>query len=138
MIMEHTIKKLPESRVEILVSLSREDIDKYLAETEERLASQITIEGFRPGKVPKALARKRLGEQAIKEQALKYAIEMSFDEVLKKEKLEVLKRDEIKIKENTNEKLVYQLALSVLPVVTVSIILVLILNENWLKSARMK
>ena len=87
----------------------------YTAETEKRLAKEIKVEGFRPGKAPKEIARKKIGEQAIREEALNLAVQASLAKILSKERLDIMEQSELKIKENSADKLIYQIILTVFP-----------------------
>lgn len=113
--MRSTIKKLPESKVQLEVSLSKEELQDFAREAEKKLANEIRIKGFRAGKVPKELVRQQMGEQKIKEEALSIAVQSSFADVVKKEKLDVISQTDFKIKENTPEQLVYGMTLSIFP-----------------------
>lgn len=87
----------------------------YAAETEKRLTKEIKIEGFRPGKAPKEMARKKIGEQTIREEALNLAVQASLAKALAEENFDVMEQADFKIKENSAGKLVYQVRLALFP-----------------------
>ena len=58
--MTFSTKNLKDSQVELTIDLNKEDLLLYTAETEKRLAKEIKVEGFRPGKAPKEIARKKI------------------------------------------------------------------------------
>ncbi len=113
--MTSSIKKIKDSQVELTVDLDKHDLLGYITETEKRLAASVRIEGFRPGKVPKEVLRNKIGEQAIKEEALSLAVQSSLAKAISAEKLEVIEQSDFKIKENLGDKLVYQVNLVVFP-----------------------
>lgn len=113
--MTFTTKKLKDSQIELEVNLDKDDLLLYVAETEKRLAGEIKIKGFRPGKAPKELARKALGEQVIKEEALNLAVQSSLAKVLAKQKLDILDQSDFQIKENLADRLVFTVKLLVFP-----------------------
>jgi len=113
--MEHKITARKGERLELSVELGKNDLEKYLTQAEQRLAQQVTIPGFRPGKAPARALHEHLGDAAILEEALKLALSGSLDQIVAEEKLDVLRTADLKIKENTAEKLHYEVVLTVFP-----------------------
>lgn len=113
--MTFTTKKLPDSKVELTVNLEKGDLLSYITEAEERLAHHVKLEGFRPGKVPKERARDRIGEDKIREESLKIAIQSSLKEALAKESFDIIEQLDFKIKENSAERLIYQTVFLIFP-----------------------
>jgi trigger factor len=81
--MKTTIKKLPKSKVKLSIELEKNELEKYFDQAFEELAPTVTVKGFRPGKAPRAIAEKQIGEERIKITALDKAITHSFVEALK-------------------------------------------------------
>ena len=50
--MQATTKELKTGSLQLTVVLDREDLAPYISQAEKDLASQIQVDGFRPGKVP--------------------------------------------------------------------------------------
>ncbi|MBI2063543.1 MAG: trigger factor [Candidatus Yanofskybacteria bacterium] len=113
--MTFSTKNLKDSQVELTIDLNKEDLLLYAAETEKRLAKEIKVEGFRPGKAPKEIARKKIGEQVIREEALNLAVQSSLAKVLDEKKLDIMEQSDFKIKENSAGRLIFQIILSVFP-----------------------
>jgi trigger factor len=113
--MTSAVKKLPDSKVELTVSLEKGELLSFAKRTEEQLARNVKLEGFRPGKAPKDWVRKKLGEDKVREEALKTAIQLSLKEALAKENLDVIDQLGLEMKENSPEKLVYQATFLVFP-----------------------
>ena len=113
--MEHKITARKGERLELSVELGKSDLEKYLARAEQALSQQVTIPGFRPGKAPARALHEHLGDAAILEEALKLALSGSLDQIVAEEKLDVLRTADLKIKENTAEKLDYEVVLTVFP-----------------------
>ena len=113
--MQYSIKKLPDSKVEFTVSLDKDELISYVNKTENQLAGEIQIEGFRPGKAPKEIIRKKIGEAKIREEALGLAIQSSLSEALAKESLDVIDQSDLKVNENTPDGLTYQAVFYVFP-----------------------
>lgn len=113
--MTHTLKKLPGSKIELTVELGKEELQDYVAETEKQLANDARLDGFRPGKVPREQIRKQVGEAKIREQALALAVQSSLLDTVKKEKLEIISQEEIKVQTNTGDKLTYRVVFNIFP-----------------------
>lgn len=113
--MTFTTKKLKNSQVELMVNLDKADLFSYTTEAEKELVKEIKIDGFRPGKAPKEIIRKKVGEQVIKEEALNLAVQSSLAKALVEQKLDVLDQSDFKIKENSAEQLIFTVNLLVMP-----------------------
>lgn len=113
--MEHKISARKGERLDLAVELNKSDLEKYLTQAEQILAQSVAIPGFRPGKAPARVLHEHLGEAAILEEALKLALSGSLDQIVAQEKLDVLRTTDLKIKENSADKLLYEVALIVFP-----------------------
>ena len=114
--MKNTIKDLPKSQKEISVEISVEEMEKYMNNALDKLAKNIKLDGFRDGKVPKDVAEKQLGDAAIFEEASHEAIEKSYLEIIKENKLNPLGQPKAEItKAAPNNSLEYKIVISVMP-----------------------
>ncbi|MEK7151626.1 MAG: trigger factor [Patescibacteria group bacterium] len=118
--MTFTTKNLKDSQVELTVDLGIEDLVLYTAEAEKELYKNLKLEGFRSGKVPKEVARKAVGEQVIKEEALNLAIKTSLTKILDEQKFEVVEQSDFQIKENSATRLLFSLKLVTFPEIELS------------------
>ena len=59
--------------VRLTVEVPSVDVDKLLSRTYKRLAQQVKVPGFRPGKAPKAVIDQRLGKDFVRNEALQAA-----------------------------------------------------------------
>ncbi len=113
--MTFTAEKLPDSKIKLVVNLDKKDLLSCVEEAEKRLARNVKLGGFRPGKAPKDMVRKAVGEEKIREEALQMAVQSSLTKVMADEKLDVLDRVSFEIKENSPEKLVYWATFLIFP-----------------------
>ncbi len=113
--MTSTVKKLPDSKVELTIGLDKKELLLFTERVEEELARGMKLEGFRPGKAPRNLVRKEMGEDKIREEALKAAIQSSLKDALAKEDLDIIDQLDLKVKENSADKLVYQTIFLIFP-----------------------
>jgi trigger factor len=119
--METSVKKIENSQIELTVSLGKEDLFSYVEEAEKKLAQEAKLEGFRPGKAPKEMIRKQLGEAKIREIAMDLAVHASLDKALAEKNLDIIEHTDFKIVENSAEKLIYKVDLLVLPEIKLGI-----------------
>lgn len=114
--MKVSIKNLPKSQKEIIVEIFVEEMEKYKNKALERLAKNIKVDGFREGKVPRDIARKQVGEMAIFEEATNMAIESSYLETIKENKLNPIGQPKAEItKVADGNPLEYKIIISVMP-----------------------
>jgi trigger factor len=95
-------EKLPKSTVQLMVDVPKLDIKKEEAEAFTRLQKNLTIEGFRQGKVPKDIAEKHLTKEVIYQELAQKMISRIYQELLTKENLKPIispKVDLLKAKE---------------------------------------
>ena len=113
------IKKLPNSQVEISVSASWDQWEKYLEIAAKEYSKEIKIEGFRPGKAPKDMVEKKVGKGALLEAAAQTALRETYAKVLIEKKIEAIgapKAELTKLAEGN--ALEYKIVTDVLPVLT--------------------
>lgn len=76
--MKTKLEKLPKSRIKMHVELDQEEMAKYVEQAYQELAPTVTIKGFRPGKAPRDMIERHLGDERIKHVALDKALPESF------------------------------------------------------------
>ncbi len=69
-----TVTELPESRVRVDVDVPAAEVGRQLQQAARKLGSQLRIPGFRKGKVPPAVVIRRLGREAVLDEALRDAL----------------------------------------------------------------
>ena len=72
--MKTTVKNISDTRVEIKVTLDKEDLAAAHKEAVDRLSKEVSAPGFRKGKVPAEMAEKRLNPNDIAQAALDIAV----------------------------------------------------------------
>ena len=83
----YKINKLPKHTVEITLNLPLATITKEKEAAFVRLQAELTVEGFRKGKAPRAIAEKNLNIEAIYQEMMKVILPKIYEEIVKKEKL---------------------------------------------------
>lgn len=113
--MEYSQQKLSKSKIEIAFNIEKEEWDNYIAKTYNKNKHKYSIEGFRKGKVPMQVLVNRFGKEFFYEDALDDAMDASYMEVLTKEKLNVVSRPEVDVKEIGDDGVKFVITVAVKP-----------------------
>jgi FKBP-type peptidyl-prolyl cis-trans isomerase (trigger factor) len=90
-------KELPHSEVEFAGEVPQEALEPYRGRALEHLASHMELPGFRPGKVPKDLALKKIGDMALLEEALELFIKDFYPALIEHSKTDAVGRPDIRV-----------------------------------------
>jgi len=69
-----TVTELPESRVRVQAEVSPEEVERRVQQAARELGRQMRVPGFRKGKVPPPVVIRRLGREAVLDEALRSAL----------------------------------------------------------------
>jgi trigger factor len=69
-----TVTELPESRVRVQAEVPADEVERRLLQAARQLGRQMRIPGFRKGKVPPPVVLRRLGREAVLDEALRSAL----------------------------------------------------------------
>ena len=83
--MKTKFKKISDSRVEITVTLDKDDLNQAKKKATEKLAKEIKVEGFRKGKVPVEVAKKFIPENDLNAETIDFAVRSTVIEAFSKE-----------------------------------------------------
>lgn len=113
--MQVTEKKNEGLKREFEIKLLAKDINKKVEIRLEEVSKTVKAPGFRPGKVPLALVKKKHGQQVLGE-VLESAVEESSRKVMEDNKVFPAGKPDIKVESfNEGEDLVYSMAFEVYP-----------------------
>lgn len=101
--MKITVNNLEHSHVEVIVDVEEKTWKEAQEKSFEKLARDLSLPGFRKGKVPLDMARKHIDSYKILNEAINHLLQPTFDEVLKEKKLRPIVRptvDVTKVSEN--------------------------------------
>ncbi len=104
--MKVQIERLDATRVRLDIEVPSEDVNAALSETYESLRSQVSIPGFRKGRVPVSILKSRFPEY-VSTEAVRYLVAPAYEEAIDRERLNPLSQptfepplNELQIKEN--------------------------------------
>lgn len=69
------------------ITISAAEVDKSFKQAVARIANQVKIPGFRPGKAPRNIIEMHYGKEAVKEEAFNICINNAYQQALEAEKL---------------------------------------------------
>ena len=99
------------------VSISLAAVNAEEEKTARRYATSVRLPGFRPGKAPAAMVRKRF-KDAIRQQVLETLVQEAFKEVIEREKLDVAAQPHVHgVKFDEGQPLTFELHLEVRPTI---------------------
>lgn len=91
------LSNLPESEVELIGEVPYEEIVPYREAALAHLSEHVELPGFRPGKVPKDMVLKKVGEIAVLEEAAELFVKDFYPELVMEHKVEAVGRPDIRI-----------------------------------------
>src|SRR5215210_5974567 len=100
------------------VSVPLETVQEAEERTAKRYATSVRLPGFRPGKAPTALVRKRF-KDAIRQQTLESLLQEAYQEVISREQLKVVSTPHLHdVRFDEGKPLVFELHIEVRPEIT--------------------
>jgi len=84
------IKELPKSEIEITSEISGEEFSKFWPKAVGELSKNVSLPGFRPGKIPEKILVEKVGEGAVLEKAAEMALQDVYPKIVQEKKLEVV------------------------------------------------
>ncbi|MBP9751589.1 MAG: trigger factor [Candidatus Moranbacteria bacterium] len=118
--MDIKVTKLPKSRVEMEISVPWDEWKGEIDHAAQHLASEIKVEGFRPGKAPRAMLEKRLGKATVLIEGAEHAIDHLYPAALEQSKVDAIGKPEVRLDEvKDGESLRFTVTTAVMPDVTI-------------------
>ena len=100
------IERIDATRVRLDIEVPAEDVNAALKETYEALRTQVSIPGFRKGRVPVAILKSRFPDY-VNSEAVRYLVAPAYEDAIYREKLNPLAQptftpalDELRVQEN--------------------------------------
>jgi trigger factor len=108
-------ERLPESRIEVKIEVEGERLERAMESASRRLASKVKIPGFRPGKAPRAVLERHLGEHAVLHEAIDRLMPDVYQEALDQEGIDPIDQAEYELV--TEQPLVARFTVPVRPTI---------------------
>lgn len=95
--MHTSVEPLEGNKVKLSVEVDEEEIRQDEDGTLTRLAREVRLPGFRPGRVPRKLIANRLGARALRQEVIQDAVPRYLEEAVGEQDLDVIARPEVDI-----------------------------------------
>lgn len=95
--MPSTVEKLNPTRVKLTVEIPFADLQPYLDKAYKEIADQVSIPGFRKGKVPATVIDQRFGRGVVLQEAINEAIPDTYNTAIDEHKVYPMAQPEVEI-----------------------------------------
>jgi len=95
--MKSTLETLEDNRVKLSVEVDEAEFDSAIDAAFKRIAKEVRIPGFRPGKAPRRLLEAQFGHQVGREEALREAMPEYYSKAVVEHDVDVIAPPEIEI-----------------------------------------
>ena len=110
------VNKVSSSKFEVEVELEKEAWKAAQEKAFDKLAKQVKIDGFRPGKAPKDIFVKHYGMEGLLYEASNKAIEAAYDKMIEENKdLEIVAQPMVDITKVDEKEIEYKFILTLKP-----------------------
>jgi trigger factor len=92
-----TVSPLEGNKVKLSVEVDEDEFDKAISDAYRKIAREVRIPGFRPGKAPRKILERRLGSQVGREQALSDALPGYYAQALAEHDVDAIDSPDIDI-----------------------------------------
>jgi trigger factor len=92
-------EQLPKSQVAMTIEVPAERVDATYEKVLNRLASRAKVEGFRPGRAPRALVEARLGPAAIREEVVETIVPEVVQQALRDKSINPIDNPDVEVVE---------------------------------------
>jgi trigger factor len=114
--MDVKIEEKSETKKEIVVSISIEEMEKYIDKAAHKLSHEMTIKGFRTGHIPRNIVENTIGKESLFEEASRVAVEETYPQIIEENNLFTLSSPEVEIvKCAFGNEVVYKAIVYVMP-----------------------
>jgi trigger factor len=85
-----TVERVDDTTVKLSVTVEAERVGQAVDAAARRLAGEVKVPGFRPGRVPRRVLETRLGKQTLVQEAMRDALPQFYTEAVQAEQLAVV------------------------------------------------
>jgi trigger factor len=117
--MNTIVKNLSDTKVELTITLGKEELDAAEKVAISKLAKTVKVQGFRKGKVPPSVAAKNIDSEMLSQQTLEDALSKAVAQAYMDEGIQALDRPAVEIKKFVpGQELEFTAEAEILPKVT--------------------
>ena len=118
--MRSTVEALEGNKVKVSVEVDEAEFEKAIDAAFKRIAREVRIPGFRPGKAPRRVLEARLGPEYGRSEALREALPEYYVEAVKEHEVDVIASPEFDITDGADAGAVtFDAVVEIRPTVTI-------------------
>src|SRR3954467_2667005 len=118
--MQSSVEPLEGNKVKVSVELDEGELEKAIDAAFRKIAREVRIPGFRPGKAPRRILEARLGTEAARQEALRDSLPDYYAQALKEHDVDAIAAPEIDITSGEeNGPIAFDAVVEVRPQITV-------------------
>ncbi|MEI6374151.1 MAG: trigger factor [Actinomycetes bacterium] len=95
--MKHDVETLSPTRVKFTIEVPFDELQGAMDAAYKRISSQVTIPGFRKGKVPARVIDQRFGRGAVLEEVVNDAVPMAYESAVRESGIAAIGRPDIEV-----------------------------------------
>ncbi len=119
--MNSTLETLDDNKVKLSVTIEEADFEPELEAAYKRIAKEVRMPGFRPGKVPRKIIEKQFGPAMARQEAMQQALPNFYSQAIAENDVDVIAAPEIEITGGEEEgDVTFDAVVEVRPVITIS------------------
>lgn len=101
--MRSTVESLEGNKVKLSVEVGADEFENAIDDAFRRIAREVRLPGFRPGKAPRRVLEARLGKGAAREEALREALPGYYADAVREHEVDVIASPQIDITEGQED-----------------------------------
>ncbi|MDH3755387.1 MAG: trigger factor family protein, partial [Acidimicrobiia bacterium] len=119
--MRSTVSELEDNRVKLLVEVDETEFEPEVDAAFRRIAFEVKLPGFRPGKAPRKILEARLGVGYAREEALRESLPGYYANAVREHDVDVIAPPEIDVTDGQEAGTVtFEAVVEVRPIVSVA------------------
>lgn len=95
--MKATVEPLEGNKVKLSVEVEELEFDRAVEAAIRKIAREVRIPGFRPGKAPRRLVEARIGKDGVRQEAMREALPEYYSEALRQTEVDAIAPPEIDV-----------------------------------------
>src|SRR5260221_10183062 len=118
--MKAVAEALEGNKVKLSVEVDEAEFDKAVDDAFRRLAREVKVDGFRPGKAPRRVLEAKLGAGVAREEAIRAALPGYYEDALRETETDAIAQPEIDISSGQDDgPLAFDAVVEIRPVISV-------------------
>lgn len=114
--MEARLEKIESSEAHIEISVDAEKMEEGFEHAYRKVVKQVSVPGFRKGRVPRQLLEAHYGKEVLFQDALEYIVPLAYEEALKMVNIDPIADPEFDIQDlNPGEEFIFKAIVAVKP-----------------------